>query len=97
MLALAIISHMSFQLARTKPAFPRAFTYFSRFTGSLTMLSHASTGFELLSRSSFHNSYKSLRTYGYFTLTGLYVYQEKLAPRGHPRGSYSGKSSPVLG
>ena len=35
--------------------------------------------------------------YGYFTRKGEYVYQEKLAPRGQPRGSWSGMSGPVDG
>jgi hypothetical protein len=35
--------------------------------------------------------------YGYFNRSGEYVYHENDAPRGQPRGSYSGISGPVEG
>src|SRR5699024_11559483 len=95
--ALAVISHESFQFARTKPPRPLALTYCCLFSGSLAMFSHASTGSYPASRSCFQSLNRSPRIYGYFTLIGLYVYQDKLAPLGQPRGSYSGKSSAVLG
>lgn len=35
--------------------------------------------------------------YGYLVRVGEYVYHENEAPRGHPLGSYSGLSGPVVG
>ena len=37
------------------------------------------------------------RTYGYRTRVGESAYQEKAAPQGQPRGSYSGRFAPVDG
>ncbi|TWL86758.1 hypothetical protein CHCC15291_0679 [Bacillus licheniformis] len=51
----------------------------------------------LLFSASRHIWISTPRTYGYFTRSGLYIYQEKLAPRGQPRGSKSGISGPVEG
>src|SRR5699024_5558204 len=95
--ALAMISHESFQFARTKPPRRLALMSCCLFSGSLAMFSHAATGSYPASRACFQGLNRAPRIYGSFTLIRLYVYQQKLAPLGQPRGSYSGKSSPVLG
>ena len=83
----AIISRTVSQLALRKPPLPRARCHRLRFFGSFTMDCHASTGSSNSNLASSHKSSSTPRIVGYFTLNGLYKYQEKEIPRWHPRGS----------
>src|SRR5699024_9610863 len=93
----AAISNASSQPARTRPPLPRAFWYRRRLSGSVVISPHAGTGSPSRSLASRNISSRTPRTYGYRTRVGEYVYQENAAPRGQPRGSYSGRSGPTEG
>ena len=58
---------------------------------------NAATGSGAVARAARQRSSRLPRTYGYFSRTGEYVYQENDAPRGQPRGSWSGRSGSVRG
>src|SRR5699024_4312847 len=87
----------SSQSTRTKPPLPLACLYDFAFSSSSTMLCYASNVLSYVLSASRHKRINCLRTYGYLTRKGLYIYHEKLAPRGQPRGSNSGISGPVVG
>ena len=61
------------------------------------MSAHANTGSPKRDLASRYISRRSPRTYGKRIRVGEYVYQENAAPRGQPRGSYSGESGPTDG
>src|SRR6188474_738751 len=96
--AAETMSTTSSQLARTKPPLPRSDLYARAFSGSSTIEAHARTGSPpFRSRAARNRSRRTPRTYGYRTLIGEYRYQLNEAPRGQPRGSYSGTSGPFEG
>src|SRR5664279_149013 len=61
------------------------------------MSAQARTGSPVRALTSRYISSRSPRTWGYLTRVGEYVYQGNAAPRGQPRGSYSGRSGPTDG
>src|SRR6266545_2863678 len=95
--AAAIISVASSHVARTSPPRPRADLYRRARSGSDTTCAQAATGSPVRAFASRYISSSTPRTYGYRTRVGEYVYQENAAPRGQPRGSYSGESGPTDG
>ena len=61
------------------------------------MSAQANTGSPKRDFASRYISSNRPRIYGKRIRVGEYVYQENAAPRGHPRGSYSGESGPTDG
>ncbi|CFR99143.1 Uncharacterised protein [Mycobacterium tuberculosis] len=61
------------------------------------MSAQAATGSPKRAFASRYISTSTPRAYGWRTRVGEYVYQENAAPRGQPRGSYSGRSGPTDG
>src|SRR5699024_11687260 len=88
---------ISSHVVRTQLPFPHADLYLSAYSGSSIKFCQALAGSFSSLRASDHKDNTEERIYGYLTRCGLYVYQEKEAPLGQPRGSYSGMPGPVEG
>ncbi len=82
-----MISSTSSQLDRLKPPLPRTRCIRERFSSSVAIDPHASTGLAWVAMASRHRSNRAPLTYGYLTRIGLYTYQEADIPRWQPRGS----------